>query len=63
MANYYSPKEITDKFPIFVTYKSNLPSSKFVLIAVLGGAFIAFGGDCCPLRLPGGMSGIGEANS
>lgn len=42
--NYRSPKEIAVEFEAAGIHKSHLPVTKFILIAVLGGAFIAFGG-------------------
>ncbi|NDV96984.1 formate/nitrite transporter family protein [Dysgonomonas sp. 521] len=61
MANYYSPKEITLNFAASATYKKNLPLLKFMLIAILGGVFIAFGG-LLSVMVAGGMPGIGESN-
>jgi len=61
MVNYYSPKEITSNFAASATYKKNLSISKFILIAILGGSFIAFGG-LLSVMVAGGMPGIGESN-
>lgn len=61
MTNYYTPKEITQHFSLSATYKSNLSLSKFSLIAILGGAFIAFGG-LLSVMVAGGIPGIGAAN-
>lgn len=61
MANYYSPKEITSNFAVSATHKKSLPIPQFVLIAILGGVFIAFGG-LLSVMVVGGMPGIGESN-
>lgn len=59
--NYYSPKEIAAEFAASGVYKSNLPLAKFVIIAILGGAFIAFGG-LLTVMVAGGMPGVAAAN-
>lgn len=59
--NYYSPKEIAVEFAASGIYKSSLSISKFAVIAILGGAFIAFGG-LLTVMVAGGMPGVGEAN-
>ncbi len=59
--NYYTPKEIAVQFAATGVYKSKLPIPKFTLIAILGGAFIAFGG-LLSVMVAGGMPGIGAAN-
>lgn len=59
--NYYSPKEIAAEFAASGMYKSALSVSKFAVIAVLGGAFIAFGG-LLTVMVAGGMPGVGAAN-
>ncbi|MCD7901902.1 MAG: formate/nitrite transporter family protein [Bacteroides sp.] len=59
--NYYSPKEIAMAFAASGVYKSKLSLSKFSLIAILGGAFIAFGG-LLSVMVAGGMPGVGAAN-
>lgn len=59
--NYYTPKEIAVEFAAAGIYKSKLPILKFALIAILGGAFIAFGG-LLSVMVAGGMPGIGAAN-
>lgn len=61
MANYYKPKEITQNFALSASYKSSLSLSRFIIIAILGGAFIAFGG-MVSVMVAGGIPGIGEAN-
>ena len=59
--NYYTPKEITTQFAASGLYKSSLSFPKFALIAVLGGAFIAFGG-LLSIMVAGGMPGVASAN-
>jgi len=61
MQNYNKPKEITQEFAASAIYKSNLPLSRFLVISILGGAFIAFGG-LLSVIVAGGMPGIGAAN-
>lgn len=61
MNNYYSPKDITNQFAASGIYKSSLPISKFIIIATLGGAFIALGG-LLTVMVAGGMPGIGTNN-
>lgn len=61
MKNYYNPAEITREFCESGIYKSSLPTLKFILIAILGGAFIALGG-LLSVMVAGGMTGVGEAN-
>jgi formate/nitrite transporter len=61
MKNYNTPKEITVEFANSGIYKSNLPLSKFSLIAILGGVFIAFGG-LLSVMVAGGMPGAGAEN-
>lgn len=61
MSNYYSPKEITNQFAASGIYKSSLPVSKFLIIATLGGVFIALGGFLS-VMVAGGMPGIGTDN-
>jgi formate/nitrite transporter len=53
MANYYNPTEMTQSFNDSAIYKSKLPLSRFMLIAILGGAFIAFGGMFSTVVLSG----------
>ncbi|MDL2281967.1 formate/nitrite transporter family protein [Parabacteroides sp. OttesenSCG-928-G06] len=59
--NYKSPQEITTEFAAAGIYKSKLPFSKFALMAILGGAFIAFGG-LLSMIVAGGMPGVGSGN-
>lgn len=59
--NYYSPKETAAEFAASGLYKSNLSVSKFIVIAILGGAFIAFGG-LLSVVVAGGSPGIGAEN-
>lgn len=59
--DYYSPKEIAVEFAASGVYKSSLSVSKFAVIAILGGAFIAFGG-LLTVMVAGGMPGIGAGN-
>lgn len=59
--NYITPKEIAAEFSAAGIYKSKLPFSKFALIAVLGGSFIAFGG-LLSVIVAGGMPGFGADN-
>lgn len=61
MTNYYNPKEITLNFAASVQAKMSKPVVKFCLLAVLGGAFIAFGGLLSVL-VAGGMPGVGAEN-
>jgi len=61
MKNYNSPGDITKEFADSGVYKSNLSLSKFSIIAILGGAFIAFGG-LLSVMVAGGIPGIGEEN-
>lgn len=59
--NYYTPKEIAAIFADSGIYKVRLPASKFAVIAILGGAFIAFGG-LLTVIVAGGAPGIGAEN-
>lgn len=52
---------MTQEFAASGVYKSNLPSVKFALLAVLGGVFIAFGG-LLSVMVAGGIPGMGAAN-
>lgn len=61
MKNYNTPKEITEEFANSGIYKSDLPLSKFSLIAILGGVFIAFGG-LLSVMVAGGIPGAGAEN-
>lgn len=59
--NYFSPKEIAVEFAASGVYKSSLSVSKFSIIAILGGVFIAFGG-LLSVVVAGGSPGIGMEN-
>ncbi|MDF9831409.1 formate/nitrite transporter family protein [Parabacteroides sp. PF5-6] len=59
--NYNSPKEIAVEFAAAGINKSRMPFLHFALIAILGGAFIAFGG-LLSVTVAGGMPGVGAAN-
>jgi formate/nitrite transporter len=61
MANYNKPQEMTQEFASSAIYKNSLPLVKFSLIAILGGAFIAFGG-LLSVIVAGGIPGIAESN-
>ena len=59
--NYNTPKEITKEFAGSGIYKSSLSFSKFAIIAMLGGVFIAFGG-LLSVMVAGGIPEIGASN-
>lgn len=59
--SYNSPKEIAVEFASAGINKSRMPFFHFALIAILGGAFIAFGG-LLSVTVAGGMPGVGAAN-
>jgi len=59
--SYNSPKEIAVEFASSGIYKSKLSFTRFAIIAILGGAFIAFGG-LLSVIVAGGMPGIGMEN-
>lgn len=59
--NYIPPKEIAAEFAASGVYKSRLSVSKFAIIAILGGVFIAFGG-LLTVMVAGGMPGLGAEN-
>lgn len=59
--NYKTPKETTLEFAASGIYKSSLSVSKFCVLSVLGGVFIAFGG-LLAVMFAGGMPGIGTGN-
>ncbi len=59
--NYNTPREIALEFAESGIYKSRLPLSKFVILAILGGVFIAFGG-LLTVMVAGGMPGIQADN-
>lgn len=58
---YFSPKEITQHFCNNGIYKSKLSTTKFIVLAILGGVFIALGG-LLTVMVAGGMPGIGASN-
>lgn len=59
--NYHTPKEIADRFSQSGIYKANLPINRFIVLALLGGAFIAFGG-LLTVIVAGGMPSVAAAN-
>lgn len=59
--NYLTPTEAADAFRRAALDKSKRSFPQFALMAILGGAFIAFGG-LLSLMVAGGMPGIGAAN-
>ena len=59
--NYHSPTEAADAFRLAAIHKSKRSFPAFALMAVLGGAFIAFGG-LLTVMVAGGMPGVGAAN-
>lgn len=59
--NYNRPEEITAYFAESGVMKSKLSVAQFALIAILGGAFIAFGG-LLSVMVSGGMPGAGAEN-
>lgn len=61
MVNYYTPKETTQNFAASACNKVSQPLSKFILMAILGGAFIAFGG-MLSVMVAGGMPSVGASN-
>lgn len=61
MSNYYNPEEITSEFAASGIRKLSLPTSKFILIAIMGGAFIALGG-LLSMIVAGGTPGVGTEN-
>lgn len=61
MENYYNPKETTLSFLSSVKAKIEIPIGQFSLLAILGGAFIAFGG-LLSIMVSGGMPGFGANN-
>jgi formate/nitrite transporter len=61
MNNYYDSKDMTTMFAASGIYKSSLPAIKFIIMAILGGAFIAIGG-LLSLIVSGGITGIGADN-
>ncbi len=61
MVYYFNPKEITLKFAASAQAKSNYPLAKFCILAILGGAFIAFGG-LLTIIVAGGMPNVAIEN-
>ncbi|MCD7932741.1 MAG: formate/nitrite transporter family protein [Tannerellaceae bacterium] len=59
--NYNKPDQIASEFSSSGCCKSNLPLHKFCILAILGGAFIAFGG-LLSVIVAGGIPGIGAGN-
>lgn len=59
--SYYQPAEIAQIFADSSKAKSDMPFLKFMLFAILGGAFIALGG-LLTLVVAGGMPFTGETN-
>jgi len=59
--NYHSPTEAADAFRLAAIHKSKRSFSAFALMAVMGGAFIAFGG-LLSVMVAGGMPGVAVAN-
>ncbi len=59
--NYNSPREIAIEFGNSGIYKSQLPLMKFIVLALLGGVFIAFGG-LLTVIVAGGMPGVQALN-
>lgn len=59
--NFNRSDEIAHIFAESGMIKSRLPFSKFAIIAILGGVFIAFGG-LLSVMVAGGMPGLGAGN-
>lgn len=59
--NYFTPKEAADAFRITAINKSKRPFPEFALMAILGGAFIAFGG-LLTVIVAGGMPEVANSN-
>ncbi len=59
--NYLTPTEAADAFRRAAIEKEKRPFPQFALMAVLGGAFIAFGG-LLTVMVAGGMPGVAVAN-
>ena len=59
--NYFTPGEAADAFRITAINKSRRPLPQFAVMAILGGAFIAFGG-LLTVIVAGGMPEIAKAN-
>ena len=61
IVNYFTPSEATDAFRITAINKSKRTLPEFAVMAILGGAFIAFGG-LLTVIVAGGMPGVAETN-
>ncbi len=61
MPNYNSPKEIARDFCLTGVAKAKMPISKFIVLAILGGMYIAFGG-LLSIMVAGGMPEMAAAN-
>lgn len=59
--NYLTPMEAADAFRRAAIEKEKRPFPQFALMAILGGAFIAFGG-LLSVMVAGGMPGVAAAN-
>ena len=59
--SFYIPREIAEEFAASGIRKGKLPMAKFCTIAILGGAFIAFGG-LLTIIVAGGMPEAGAGN-
>jgi len=59
--NYYIPKEIAIEFSKSGIRKANTPLLRFIMLALLGGAFISFGG-LLTVMVAGGMPGVIAVN-
>jgi formate/nitrite transporter len=61
MKTYNYPKQMTEDWAFFATQKISFPIPKFIILAVLGGVFIAFG-SLLSVIVAGGMPGVGSVN-
>ena len=59
--SYYNPFEIADIFGTSSQSKARTPLSKFAIMAIMGGIFIALGG-LLTVVVAGGMSGVAKEN-
>jgi len=59
--NYYIPKDVAVEFCNSGIRKANTPLIKFMILAFLGGTFIAFGG-LLTVMVAGGMPGVAAMN-
>src|SRR5690554_7600079 len=59
--NYNSPAEAANAFRLAALDKCKRPIAEFALMAILGGAFIAFGG-LLSVMVAGGMPSVAIAN-